>query len=83
MTTSFEKFYVGKGKPAKHVAQIISLTFSTETLKDALEKFHYEFEGKDLLTIEVAPMKQPDMHGRTHTAYVTYRQNKKRGRPKN
>lgn len=83
MTTTFEKFYLGKGKPAKHVAQIISLTLSTEFLRDAMDKYHYEFEGKDLLTIEVAPLKNPDKFGRTHAAYVTIRETKKRGRPRN
>jgi hypothetical protein len=66
MNTKFEKIYVGKGKANQ---------FSTKITVDLdmLKELAYEFEGKNLVTIEIAEMKQPDNFGRTHTAFVTKR----------
>ncbi len=41
------------------------------TLKmEELQKLVYEYEGAQMVTIEVTRMKEPDTFGRTHTAYV-------------
>ena len=41
------------------------------TLKmEELQKLVYEFEGTQMVTIEVARVKEPDTFGRTHTAYA-------------
>ncbi len=41
------------------------------TLKmEELQKLVYEYEGTQMVTIEVARMKEPDTFGRTHTAYA-------------
>ena len=37
---------------------------------EELQKLVYEFEGTQMVTIEVASMKEPDTFGRTHTAYA-------------
>ncbi len=41
------------------------------TLKmEELQKLVYEWEGTQMVTIEIARMKEPDTFGRTHTAYA-------------
>jgi hypothetical protein len=67
MKTNFEKIYVGKGKNSQPWATRITLNV------DELLKHAYEFEGKNLVTIEVAEMKKPDNFGRTHSAYISVR----------
>jgi hypothetical protein len=65
MNTNFEKHYVGKGKSPQPWVTKITLNL------DELMKHAYEYEGKQLVTIEVAKMKSPDNFGRTHSAYVS------------
>ncbi len=37
---------------------------------EELQKLVYAYEGIQMVTIEVARMKEPDSFGRTHTAYA-------------
>jgi hypothetical protein len=67
MSTNFEKIFVGKGK--KPQPWVTRITLNVEELL----KHAYEFEGKNLVTIEIAKMKQPDNFGRTHSAYISVR----------
>ena len=63
----FEKVYVGKGQMPKEDLPIVRITMKMEDLK----KLAYEFEGEELVTVEVAEMKKPDAYNRTHTVYGT------------
>ncbi len=65
----FEKVYVGKGHMPQEGMDIVRITLKMEEL----QKLAYEYEGEQLVTIEVSPMKNPDSFGRTHTAYVNVR----------
>lgn len=66
---SFKKNYIGKG------TQVENMEIVKVTLKVAeIEKFKHEFEGEEYITFEVAKMQQPDKFGRTHTAYVSTRE---------
>ena len=62
----FEKVYVGKGHMPKEDLDIIRITIDLDEIKELA----YEFEGKTMVTLEVARMKEPDTFGRTHTAYL-------------
>jgi len=62
----FEKVYVGKGHMPQEGMDITRITLKMEEL----QKLVYEFEGTQMVTIEVARMKEPDTYGRTHTAYA-------------
>ena len=52
---------------------IVKVTLKVEEVL----KHKHEFEGNEYITLEVAKMQQPDKFGRTHTAYVTTRQETK------
>ncbi len=41
---------------------------------EGLLKHKYEYEGVEYITFEVAQMQKPDDFNRTHTAYVTTRE---------
>ncbi len=61
---NFTKNYVGKGKKTEFTVKV--------TLKmDDILKFKYEKDGVEYFTFDLAEMKEPDIWGRTHTAYVT------------
>jgi len=63
----FRKVYVGKGQMPKEELPITRITMKMEDLK----KLAYEFEGQQMVTVEVAKMKKPDNYNRTHTVYGT------------
>ena len=63
----FEKVYVGKGHMPKEDLDIIRITIDLDEIKELA----YEFEGKTMVTLEVARMKSPDKFDRTHTVYGT------------
>ncbi len=63
----FEKIYVGKGHMPKEGMDIVRITLKLEDIKELI----YEYEGTQMVTLEVARMKTPDNFGRTHTVYGT------------
>ncbi len=63
----FEKIYVGKGHMPKEGMDIVRITLKLEDLKELI----YEYEGTQMVTLEVARMKTPDNFDRTHTVYGT------------
>lgn len=62
----FTKNYIGKGKQVKDF-DITNVTIEM----DDIEKYIHEFQGKKYLTFDVARMKEPDQFGKTHSVYVT------------
>ena len=66
----FEKMYIGKGSKVNEL-DIIRVTISRETLEQILENQMVTYEGKEFLIFEVAPLKDPDQYGNTHTAYIS------------
>lgn len=75
--TSFRKQYIGKG------VQHESLDLTKVTLKmDEVLKYQHEFEGEKYLTFEVSKLQQPDKFGRTHTAYVSVKEEVEDEKPK-
>jgi hypothetical protein len=67
----FKKEYVGKGK------KVDGLNFDLLriTLKmDILKQLSREYEGSELVTIEISELKQPDEFGRTHAAWVNVKE---------
>ena len=70
----FKKNYIGKGKQVVTKAGK-KLDIVKVTLKVAeIEKFKHEYEGEEYLTFEVAKMQKADDYKRTHTAYVSTRE---------
>ena len=67
---SYKKNYIGKGTQVENM-EIVKVTLKVEEIL----KHKHEFEGNEYITFEVAKMKQADNFGRTHTAYVTTRDN--------
>jgi hypothetical protein len=66
---SFKKNYIGKGTQVENM-EIVKVTLKVEEIL----KHKHEYDGNEYLTFEVAKMKQADNFGRTHTAYVTTRE---------
>jgi hypothetical protein len=67
--TSFRKEYIGKG------VQHDKLDLVRVTLKvDESLKYQHEFSGDKYLTFELSKLQQPDKFGRTHTAYVSVKE---------
>ena len=74
MSKEFKKNYIGKGKQVVTKAgkkfEIVKVTLKVSEI----EKFKHEYEGEEYLTFEVAKMQKPDDFNRSHTAYVTTRE---------
>ncbi|MCF6333184.1 MAG: hypothetical protein L3J11_07860 [Draconibacterium sp.] len=66
---SHKKNYIGKGTQVENL-DIVKITLKVEEIL----KYKYEFEGNGYITLEVARMQQPDKLGRSHTAYVSMRE---------
>ena len=66
---SFKKNYIGKGTQVENM-EIVKVTLKVE---EVLNHKH-EYNGNEYITLEVAKMKQADNFGRSHTAYVTTRE---------
>lgn len=65
----YTKNYIGKG------TQVAGLDIVKVTLKvEDLLKVTHEFQGVEYLTFELAKMQHTDDFGRTHTAYVSVRE---------
>lgn len=67
---TYNKEYIGKGKVNPKINTIVKYTFALEDL----EKHAYEYEGNKYVSVEVAEMKEADKFGRTHTAWVTVKE---------
>ena len=65
----YKKSYIGKGTAVAGM-DIVKITLKVEELL----KVTHEFEGKKYLTFELAKMQSKDDFGRTHTAYVSVRE---------
>jgi len=66
---SYKRNYIGKGTQVENM-DIVKVTLKVEEIL----KLKHGFEGNDYITLEVARMQQPDKFGRTHTAYVSVRE---------
>ena len=66
---SYKKNYIGKGTQVENM-EIVKVTLKVAEVL----KHKHEFEGNEFITLEVAKMQQADKFGRTHTAYVTIRE---------
>jgi hypothetical protein len=74
---NYKRNYIGKGT---HVA---GMDFVKVTLKvEELLKLTHEFQGIEYLTFELAKMQSKDEYGRTHTAYVSVREDAAEEEPK-
>ena len=65
----YTKSYIGKGTAVAGM-EIVKVTLKVEELL----KVTHEYQGLEYLTFELAKMQNPDEFGRTHTAYVSVRQ---------
>ncbi len=65
----YTKSYIGKGTAVKGM-DIVKVTLKVEELL----KVTHEFQGVQYLTFELAKMQSTDDYGRTHTAYVSVRE---------
>lgn len=66
---SYTKAYIGKGKKVNNL-DIVRVTINMEEA----EAHIFEYEGKRYLRFELAGLKQPDNYGKTHTAYISERE---------
>lgn len=66
---TYKKNYVGKGTKVENM-DIVKVTLKVEELL----KHTHKFKGEEYVTLEVAKMQQPDKFDRTHTAYVSTRE---------
>lgn len=67
---TYKKDYIGKGKVNPKINSIVKFTFALEDL----QKHAYEYEGTKYVSVEVTKMKEADKFGRTHTAWVSVRE---------
>ena len=74
---SYKKNYIGKGTQVENM-DIVKVTLKVEEI----QKFKHEFEGQEYITLEVAKMQQADKFGRTHTAYISSREETQEEKPK-
>ena len=65
----YSKSYIGKGTAVAGM-DIVKITLKVEDLM----KVTHEFNGVEYLTFELAKMQSKDDYGRTHTAYVSVRE---------
>jgi len=65
----YTKNYIGKGTQVAGM-EIVKVTLKVEELL----KVTHEFQGVEYLTFEIAKMQNTDDYGRTHTAYVSVRE---------
>ncbi len=65
----YTRSYIGKGTAVAGM-EIVKVTLKVEDLL----KVTHEFQGVQYLTFELAKMQSTDDYGRTHTAYVSVRE---------
>lgn len=72
--TSFTKNYIGKGKQVvTKKGKELEIVKVTLKVSEVLQHKH-EYEGEEYLTFELAKMQKPDDYKRTHTAYISVRE---------
>ena len=77
MEKKYSKAYIGKG------VQHDKLDLVRVTLKiEELLKHQHEFQGEKLLTFELSRLQEPDKFGRTHTAFVSVKEEAEPEKPK-
>jgi hypothetical protein len=64
---TYKKNYIGKGTENANITGLVRMTIPVEEIN----KFKHEFEGIEYFTFEMAPLREPDRFGRTHTAWVS------------
>jgi hypothetical protein len=62
---NYTRNYVGKGRPATPSSIKFTITM------DMINLHKWEKDGVEYFTFETSKMKEADMYGRTHTAWVT------------
>ena len=65
----YTKSYIGKGTAVAGM-DIVKVSLKVEDIL----KLTHEFNGVEYLTFEIAKMQKADDYGRTHTAYVSVRE---------
>jgi N-acyl-L-homoserine lactone synthetase len=66
---AFSKKYIGKGK------QVGNRNIVEVSLKiDELQNHTFEYEGETYIKFNVAKLKEPDQFGKTHTVYVSVKE---------
>ena len=68
----YTKSYIGKGTAVAGM-DIVKVTLKVEEILNLT----HEFNGVEYLTFELAKMQKTDDYGRTHTAYVSVREDVK------
>ena len=64
---TYKKNYIGKGTENANITGLVRMTIPVAEV----EKHKHEFEGVEYFTFEMAPLREPDRFGRTHTAWVS------------
>jgi len=67
---TYKKNYIGKGTENANITGLVRMTIPVAEV----EKHKHEFEGVEYFTFEMAPLRESDQFGRTHTAWVTTRE---------
>ena len=62
----YTKNYIGKGTQVENM-DIVKITLKVEDIL----KHKHEYKDVEYITFEVAKMQKPDTFNRTHTAYIT------------
>ena len=70
--TTYKKNYIGKGTENANITGLVRMTIPVAEV----EKHKHEFEGVEYFTFEMSPLREPDQFGKTHTAWVTTREEK-------
>ena len=72
--TTFKKNYIGKGKQVvTKKGKELDIVKVTLKVSEVLE-YKHEYEGEEYITFELAKMQKPDDYKRTHTAYISVRE---------
>jgi hypothetical protein len=66
---AFLKKYLGKGKEVEN-REIVEVSLNMAEL----QKHTFEYEGETYVKFNVAKLKEPDQYGKTHTVYVSVKE---------
>jgi len=64
---TYKKNYIGKGTENANITGLVRMTIPVAEVG----KYKHEFEGVEYFTFEMAPLRESDRFGRTHTAWVS------------
>ena len=67
---TYKRNYIGKGTGNANINGLVRMTIPVEEVL----KFKHEFQGVEYFTFEMAPLRETDRFGRTHTAWVSIRE---------